>query len=78
MAVLRLVRSGNRETVAVLKVLLNRAIDGEVRDMALVFADARGGRHVRVTGRFRHDPAKGVTAGLKLVRVLVDEEEEED
>lgn len=74
MAVVHLIPSNNRDTVAVLKVLLNEAIDGNVKDLAVIFADQGGGEHIRVTGRFRRDPSKSVRAGLRLVRTMVDEE----
>lgn len=66
MAVLELVKYTNRDTIAVLKSLLVKAIAGDVRGLAMCYRMKDGEEESSFTGAYKHHPEDGLAATMAL------------
>lgn len=55
-----------RETIAILRVLLEMAIKGEIRGLALCYRSAEGKDEVRFTGPYRERMENAIGAALRM------------
>lgn len=54
------------DTVALFRVMLSRALDGEVRTSALATWSPQRGHEVAFTGRYHEHPEQATMAGLRM------------
>ena len=62
----------NRDIGVVLKHLLSRWEDGELRSLAACCKDDRGIEEVTFTGGYREDPARALSAALMMSRRITE------
>jgi hypothetical protein len=66
MAVLKLVDTTNKDTIAVLRCLLDQAIKGEVIGVALCYRTADRNEHAAFSGIYKARPGAAVNAAMRL------------
>lgn len=66
MRVIELAKYSSRDTVATLKVLLDMALKGELRGLAVCYRDKDQEEHSVFTGLYKVEPKKAVDASLRL------------
>jgi hypothetical protein len=66
MSIVKLADYKNRETVSLLRRLLNQAQAGQISGMAMCFRTSDGIEDARFTGMYRADPGKAVNAAMRL------------
>ena len=66
MNVIDLATYSNKDTVAVLKCLLAQAVAGEVRGLAVLFADRQGQEFSAFTGAYAANTDQAAAATLRL------------
>lgn len=71
MAVFRLVKRTNKETVATLEWMLAEARRGDLNDLVSSFRDGSGTEHAAITGIYRADASKALMALMRLTSSLV-------
>jgi hypothetical protein len=69
-AVLELVKYTNKDTVAVLRVLLSKAVKGEIRGVAICYRDSEGLEEALFTGAFKQ-PGAAAGASLRMSMALM-------
>lgn len=65
-AVFSLVKHTARDTIAVLRALLELALDGKLRGVAICYRDEEGNEEVALTGIYKTHPVYAVNAGVRL------------
>jgi hypothetical protein len=66
MTVVQIVEYTARDTVAVLKSLLSRALRGEIRGLAVCYRTDKGEEESAFTGNYKHHPEDGLAATMRL------------
>jgi hypothetical protein len=64
--VLSLVKHTARDTISVLRALLELALAGNLRGVAICYRDSEGNEGVALTGIYRAHPEYAVNAGARL------------
>jgi hypothetical protein len=64
--VFSLVKYTARDTIAVLRALLELALSGKLRGVAICYRDTEGNEEVALTGIYRNNSAYAVNAGVRL------------
>ena len=64
--VFSLVKHTARDTIAVLRALLELALSGKLRGVAICYRDTEGNEEVALTGIYRTHPVYAVNAGVRL------------
>lgn len=75
MAVLSLVMHRARDTISVLRALLELAVKGQLRGVAICYRDSEGQEDVAFTGIYRANPVYAAHAGMRLSMELTMAEE---
>lgn len=66
MTVIQLVRSSNKETVSVLRCMLEKAVAGQLDSLAACFHLSNGTEEAIFTGRYNASPAYALAASMKI------------
>lgn len=74
-AVISLVKLTARDTIAVLRALLDLALSGKLRGVAICYRDSEGHEDVAFTGIYRDAPAYAASAGMRLLELAKVEEQ---
>jgi hypothetical protein len=75
MVVLKLIETTNKDTVAVLRCLLDKAIKGEVTAVALCYRTADLKEHAAFSGIYKVRPGAGVNAAMRISWALTQAQE---